>query len=198
MSPLILGKSVFSECSLLTSITLPSSITDFGIDTFNSCGFTYLDLSSYTSLTSIGNNAFNNCINLTTIIFPPFLTSIGNSAFNNCINLTSITFTNVSILPNIQSDTFTNIGNNPIVYMTDVAYNNSVNTSIFQLLLNNNKSLTLKSNAVQSQSTIMKSNYFTMKSVFSNNANIMYKTGSGSSSTGSSGVRNAKIKYKKT
>ena len=48
------------------------------------------------------------------------------------------------------------------------------------------------------QSTIPTTPRFMMKSLFSNNANILYKVGSGSSTTGSSGVCNSSIKSRRT
>ena len=49
----------------------------------------------------IGDSAFKNCSNLTSVTIGDFVTTIGNAAFNNCSNLTSITI----------SDSVTTIGN---------------------------------------------------------------------------------------
>ena len=57
----------FENCSGLTSVTIPNSVT------------------------SIGNNAFENCSGLTSITIPNSVTSIDNSAFYGCNGLTSIT-----------------------------------------------------------------------------------------------------------
>ena len=46
------------------------------------------------TVTSIGNNAFHNCRNLTSITIPNSVTSIGELAFWNCSNLTNITIPN--------------------------------------------------------------------------------------------------------
>ena len=46
------------------------------------------------SVTSIGDHAFSNCNNLTSIIIPNSVTNIGNSAFYYCSSLTSITISN--------------------------------------------------------------------------------------------------------
>ena len=52
--------------------------------------------------------------------------------------------------------------------------------------------------SVQFQKTIPATPRFMMKSLFSNNANVLYKAGSGSSTAGSAGVRNSSIKSRRT
>ena len=52
--------------------------------------------------------------------------------------------------------------------------------------------------SIRFQSMIPITRPFMMKSLFSNNANILYKTGSNSSGTGSSGVRNLGAKSRRT
>ena len=42
-------------------------------------------------VTSIGNNAFYNCLSLTSVTIPSSVTSIGNNAFYDCTSLTSVT-----------------------------------------------------------------------------------------------------------
>lgn len=45
-------------------------------------------------ITSIGNNTFFNCRNLTSITIPNSVTSIGENAFDSCQSLTNITIPN--------------------------------------------------------------------------------------------------------
>jgi hypothetical protein len=52
--------------------------------------------------------------------------------------------------------------------------------------------------SVQFQNTIPTTRPFMMKSLFSNNANVLYKKGSSSSGAGSSGVRNLGAKSRRT
>jgi len=52
--------------------------------------------------------------------------------------------------------------------------------------------------SIQFQNTVPATRPFMMKSLFSNNANVLYKSGSGSSGTGSSGVRNLGAKSRRT
>ena len=85
-----LGDYVFFDCSGLTSLTLPSSVTKIGCYAlFNCIGLTSLTLPS--SVTEIGEHAFLNCRGLTNFTIPSGVTSIGTSAFFCCYGLISLT-----------------------------------------------------------------------------------------------------------
>ena len=85
-----LGDYVFFDCSGLTSLTLPSSVTKIGCYALSSCiGLTSLTLPS--SVTEIGEHAFLNCRGLTNFTIPSGVTSIGTSAFFCCYGLISLT-----------------------------------------------------------------------------------------------------------
>ena len=51
---------------------------------------TFNELQFFTGLTSIADNAFGGCDNLTSVIIPFGVTSIGTSAFSYCRNLTTV------------------------------------------------------------------------------------------------------------
>lgn len=95
----------------ITAITIPSSITDLGTETFFQCyqlgsvvfqsglteikNYTFANtgLSSITlpsSLTTIGYGAFYNIAGLTSVTIPSSVTSIGPLAFGNCSALETI------------------------------------------------------------------------------------------------------------
>ena len=85
-----LGDYVFFDCSGLTSLTLPSSVTKIGCYALSNCiGLTSLTLPS--SVTEIGEHAFLNCRGLTNFTIPSGVTSIGTSAFFCCYGLISLT-----------------------------------------------------------------------------------------------------------
>ena len=71
----------FQDCSGLTSITIPNSVTHIGNLAFYGCsGLTSITIPN--SVTSIGSGAFRNCSGLTSVIIPNSVTSIGVNALN--------------------------------------------------------------------------------------------------------------------
>ena len=86
-----IGGGTFKGCERLTSVTIPSSVTSIGGDAFYNCrSLTSITIPS--SVTSIGRNAFSSCSSLTSVTIPSSVTSIEESAFYNCSNLTSVVF----------------------------------------------------------------------------------------------------------
>ena len=85
-----IGEKAFTDCSRLTSLTLPVGITSIGYDAFAYCsGLTSLTLPA--GITSIGEYAFYGCSGLTSLNLPAGITSIDKYAFLDCSGLTSLT-----------------------------------------------------------------------------------------------------------
>ena len=85
-----LGNYVFYDCSGLTSLTIPSSVTSIGYYAFKGCsGLTSLTIPS--SVISISDYAFSGCSGLTNLTIPSSVISIGRGVFSNCSGLTSLT-----------------------------------------------------------------------------------------------------------
>ncbi len=111
-----IGDGAFSDCTSLTSITIPNGVTSIGWNAFSDCtsltsvvipdGVTSIDDSTFygctsltsitipDSVTSIGQNTFYDCTSLTNVVIPDSVTSIGNSAFSGCTSLTNVVIPN--------------------------------------------------------------------------------------------------------
>ena len=88
-----IGNSAFSECSGLTSVTIPNSVTRIVNGAFWHCsGLTSVTIPN--SVTSIGVGAFNGCSGLTSFSIPNSVTEIDNETFYYCTGLTSVTIPN--------------------------------------------------------------------------------------------------------
>ena len=111
----------FAYDTCLTSVTIPHGITNLEESAFNGC--TKIDsvtinsdmlldyrkpknifgeqVSKYVlgdSVTSIGDDAFYECTNLTSVTIPNSVTSIEKTAFHGCTNLTSVTIDSDTII----------------------------------------------------------------------------------------------------
>ena len=84
-----IGDRAFAWCSSLTSVTIPNSVTSIGDHAFDLCsGLTSVTIPN--SVTTIGDNAFTYCDSLTSVVIPESVTTIGAYAFEECEGLTSI------------------------------------------------------------------------------------------------------------
>ncbi len=94
-----IGEHAFRGCSGLTSVTIPGSVTSIGQQAFCGCsGLTSVTIPD--SVTSIERSTFAGCSCLTNVVISDGVTSIGQQVFDECSGLTSVTI----------PDTVTSIG----------------------------------------------------------------------------------------
>lgn len=80
---------IFNGCSKLTTVSLPNTITSMGGSNFSQCtSLTTVNIP--TSLNAIPSSTFYKCSSLADIDIPVTITDIGSSAFSNCTGLTNI------------------------------------------------------------------------------------------------------------
>ena len=108
-----IGQNAFKDCAKLSSVTVPASVTSMGQYAFQNCtslttasvlanvamlpiytfdGCTSLKTVTMdgSSITTIGERAFNGCSQLVDITLPSGLTTLGQYAFNDCVSLSLI------------------------------------------------------------------------------------------------------------
>ena len=113
-----IGEFAFWGCALLSTIVLPSTVTEVGIGAFSNCS-NLRKVLFHEGLQKIGQYAFCNCSSLSSITLPSTVTKasdrtfsgckflrevvfhgvpreIGKEAFYNCISLERFTFSTIS------------------------------------------------------------------------------------------------------
>ena len=124
------GQNVFTTN---TTINASDYLTDFSAadisrvqiaPTVTTLGNTFLDCSNLTdisfydiansSLTSIGDNCFRRCYNLTSISIPKLVTTLNDNLFHDCYSLTSVSF------DDIENSVVSSIGNKCFRYNTSL------------------------------------------------------------------------------
>lgn len=80
----------FYDCAKITSVVVPSSVTNLGSSAFYGCQ-SLADVTLSDRIKSINNYTFYNCRSLISIDIPDSVTSIGSYAFNYCSSMQSIT-----------------------------------------------------------------------------------------------------------
>ena len=79
----------FKECSTLTAISIPTTVTKIGSDAFRGC----VSLESITipqSVTELKSSTFESCSNLKEVILNESVKQLGSSMFEDCTSLETI------------------------------------------------------------------------------------------------------------
>lgn len=107
-----IGDGAFSACTYLSAIEIPASITHIGVQAFDQCvNLTSVVFADGIQLDVIGSLAFSGCKKLTDITIPDGVTSLEYGAFNCCTGLTGI----------VVPDSVTNLGECAFAGCTNLA-----------------------------------------------------------------------------
>lgn len=83
-----IGQEAFKQCSNLSSVTIPNSVTTIGLGAFYESGLTSIKIPS--SVTALGEYAFMNCRGLSSVTIPNSIEILPMSTFLGCTSLKSI------------------------------------------------------------------------------------------------------------
>ena len=89
----LIGNYAFNGCTALVSVKTGNGVTSIGDYAFQSCK-ALVSVTLGNGVTSIGRYAFGFCSGLVSITIPDSVTSIRNSAFSDCSKLVSVTIGN--------------------------------------------------------------------------------------------------------
>lgn len=78
----------FKNCTSMTSVTVPNSVTTYGAQCFENCGISSVTLGS--GATTLASKMFLSCRNLTSIVIPDEVTTLNGEIFYDCRSLVTI------------------------------------------------------------------------------------------------------------
>ncbi len=110
-----IGKGAFYCCSWLETITIPESVISIGEEAFRGCD-SLKNINMGKNVNRIERFAFSGCNSLTSLVLTSDVSYIKENAFLSCSNLKTIVMLD-STPPSIESNTFTNIHSNAVVYV---------------------------------------------------------------------------------
>ena len=99
-----LSDFLFYNCSNLTKFNWPKNLQNLGYGVFQNTGIVSIEIPE--GVTSIKSNIVQMSEKLESIVFPSTLESLGNASFRNCVSLKSITFLSSKVLSGMKADIF--------------------------------------------------------------------------------------------
>ncbi len=79
----VVGKGAFIDCTMLTEITIPATVSVLEESAFTNCGF--LERINFSEgLVSVGESAFSECVSLQYVNLPQSVEKIDEGAFHSC------------------------------------------------------------------------------------------------------------------
>ena len=84
-------QSAFKDNETITSVVVPEYISSIGNGAFSNC-VNLVEAKINTKETSVPWQLFKECISLKKVALPPFITYVGSDAFDQCISLEEVSF----------------------------------------------------------------------------------------------------------
>lgn len=117
-----IGKLAFYQCMMLSCIELPNNLQIIENDAFDNCiSLSTVDLKN-TQLEIINPFTFAHCSSLVSASFPSTLLSIDSFAFYDCPKLSAFDFTNVNPIK-LQEQIFYSCASNYSIFVNEDKYN---------------------------------------------------------------------------
>lgn len=88
----VIGTASFAECAI-TSIKLPSTITEIGVHAFSGCS-ELASIEIQDGVTTIQEYALKNCSSLESVVLPNTITTLSEGVMEGCTNLKSVNIPN--------------------------------------------------------------------------------------------------------
>lgn len=87
----IIGKNAFSDCAMLTDVTIPDGVQIIDWYAFKGCA-KLSEITLPSSIVEIGSHAFYDCLAIESLTIPDSISYIGILAFGGCTGLDEVTF----------------------------------------------------------------------------------------------------------
>ena len=101
-NPIYCAENFYVNGELINNLVIPTTVTQIKEGSF--CGFKGASITLHDGITSIGDYAFYNCRNITTLTIPRSVTSIGERAFESCTRVDTFNFNATNCA--VQTDSF--------------------------------------------------------------------------------------------